>query len=65
MEGMEGWAEGCLEGYAEGCAEECTEVVQRGTGEVCGGVLIGHRGDCHWLPLATIDLVGDNREFEV
>ena len=19
----------------------------------------------HWLPLATIDLVGDNREFEV
>ena len=20
---------------------------------------------CHWLPLATIDLVGDNREFEV
>ena len=27
------------------------------------------RGRCaegyHWLPLATIDLVGDNREFEV
>ena len=21
--------------------------------------------DCHWLPLATTDLVGDNREFEV
>ena len=20
--------------------------------------------DCHWLPLATTDLVGDNREFE-
>ena len=20
---------------------------------------------CHWLPLANIDLVGDNREFEV
>ena len=24
-------------------------------------ILIGY----HWLPLATIDLVGDNREFEV
>ena len=28
-----------------------------------------HRGPgvpgYHWLPLATIDLVGDNREFEV
>ena len=23
-----------------------------------------HRGVYYWLPLATIDLVGDNREFE-
>ena len=22
-------------------------------------------GEYHWLPLATIDLVGDNRELEV
>ena len=54
------------------CAEGCAEVhggVHRGVrggvqrcAEVCGGVLVhGY----HWLPLATIDLVGDNREFEV
>ena len=31
-------------------------------GEVHGGVLVhGY----HWLPIATIDLVFDNREFEV
>ena len=36
------------------CVERCTEVH--------GGVLVhGY----HWLPIATIDLVGDNREFEV
>ena len=47
-------------------------------GGVRGGVCRGVRGggarrgarrgafvlDCHWLPLATSDLVGDNREFE-
>ena len=36
------------------CVEVCTEV--------CGGVLVHVY---HWLPIATIDLVGDNREFEV
>ena len=29
-----------------------------------GGVLLYVLG-YHWLPLATIDLVGDNREFDV
>ena len=38
----------------EGCAEGCTEGAWRGTFVL----------DCHWLPLATTDLVGDNREFE-
>ena len=28
-----------------------------------GASLFGH--SYHWLPLATIDLVGDNRELEV
>ena len=41
--------------------------VQRGVWRGCGGGV--WRGafvlDCHWLPLATTDLVGDNREFEV
>ena len=36
------------------CTERCKEVHE--------GVLVhGY----HWLPIATIDLVGDNREFEV
>ena len=39
-----------------GGVQRCTEVC----GEVHGGV---HRGP--WLPLATIGLVGDSREFEV
>ena len=30
-------------------------------GHVNGAVVLAY----HWLPLATIDLVGDNREFEV
>ena len=30
-------------------------------GHVGGAFVLG----CHWLPLATTDLVGDNREFEV
>ena len=29
-----------------------------------GGALVYVLG-YHWLPLATIDLVGDNRKFEV
>ena len=38
----------------------CTGVVHKGC--MCRGWLVlGY----HWLPLATIDLVGDNREFEV
>ena len=43
--------EGCVEGCAEGCMEGCAE---------------GHMEGCmEGLPLATINLVGDNREFEV
>ena len=30
-------------------------------GRVMGFTVLGY----HWLPLATIDLVGDNREFEI
>ena len=33
--------------------------------EVCGGFASLFVFGFHWLPLATIDLVGDNREFEV
>ena len=33
--------------------------------EVCGGFASLFVLGKHWLPLATIDLVGDNREFEV
>ena len=43
--------------------------MQRGHGgdtEGHGGIHRGvHVHGCHWLPLATIDLVGDNRVFEV
>ena len=49
----------------------------RGGSEGCGGGAEGHKGGTKgeqrgaegcvegWLPLATINLVGDNREFEV
>ena len=33
-------------------------------GENCKGASLSVLG-YHWLPLATIDLVGDNRKFEV
>ena len=58
----EGCTEGCAEGCVEGCAEGCVEGVQRGVqrGAWRGAFVL----DCHWLPLATTDLVGDNREFE-
>ena len=41
-----------------------------GEGKGCRGGVEGHRGGMEgctegWLPLATINLVGDNREFEV
>ena len=65
------YTEGCAEVHGGVCrgARRCAEVrrgvhrgarrgVRRGA-EVCGGVWQ------RWLPLATIDLVGDNREFEV
>ena len=54
--------EGCAEGWAEGCAEGCAEGARRGEwrGAWRGAFVL----DCHWLPLATTDLVGDNREFE-
>ena len=34
-------------------------------GGVCGGVCGGGTQRGYALPIATIDLVGDNREFEV
>ena len=55
--------------------QRCTEMgsAQRGT-QMCGGAWRGvqryvegctevHGRDYHWLPLATIDLVSDNREL--
>ena len=42
-------------------------LVQR-SAEVCRGVLGGpllYILGYHWLPLATIDLVGDNRKFDI
>ena len=53
-------AEGCRgvhEGVKRG-AEGCTEVHGGVCRRVCGGAQ-------RWLPLTTIDLVDDNREFEV
>ena len=48
--GMQRGAWRCMQGYME----------------VCGGVHGGvWRGVQRWLPLATIDLVGNNREFGV
>ena len=54
--------DGCTEVHGGVCrgVQRCTE----GCTEVCGGALLFVLG-YHWLPLATIDLVGDNREFEV
>ena len=55
---------------SESCAEVCGGV-QRSAEvctEVCRGVLRGpllYILGYHWLPLATIDLVGDNKEFEI
>ena len=52
-------AQRCAEGWWGQLTNQ--NLVQRCT-EVCGGVFVhGY----HWLPIATIDLVGDNREFEV
>ena len=46
-------------GVCGGCAEGCVEGVHGG-GAWRGAFVL----DCDWLPLATTDLVGDNREFE-
>ena len=43
---------------SQGAAERCRQ--SRGA-ERLSLTVLGY----HWLPLATIDLVGDNREFEV
>ena len=51
--------EGCTEGCAEGCVEGCTEGCMEGCVEGC------MEGCAEGLPLATINLVGDNREFEI
>ena len=62
-----GYAEGYVEGYAEGVHGGVRGGgMQRGYAEaVCGGgaslFVLGY----HWLPIATIDLVGDNTESEV
>ena len=56
-----GCMEGCTEGCAEGCTEGCMEGVHRGVrGGASSLFVLGY----HWLPLATTDLVGDNRHFE-
>ena len=64
-------------GIAEGTGVQGMQRVQGHTdarsAEGMGGIGVqgvqGHRGPgvpgYHWLSLATIDLVGDNREFEV
>ena len=49
------WCGGVSEGHG-GCAERCMEGCLEGCMEGCTD---------GWLPLATINLVGDNREFEV
>ena len=60
-------------GHVGACRER---VGAQGAHRGCIGARRGHIGahrghirgafvlDCHWLPLATTDLVGDNREFE-
>ena len=60
--GAQRYAEVC--GGVWRCAEVCRGV-HRGMWrytEVCASLFVLAY---HWLPLATIDLVGDNREFEV
>ena len=58
VEGVHGG--GMLRGYVEGYVEGvCGGGMQRG---YMGGTW---RAVQRWLPLATIDLVGNNREFEV
>ena len=50
--------------HVEGCAEVCGGL--HGGAQRCAKVCRGaQRGAQRWLPLATIHLVGDNREFEV
>ena len=56
--------------YAEVC--RCMQRSLEGSAEVCEGMwrcIKVCRGVCrrgyHWLHLVIIDLVGDNREFEV
>ena len=68
-----GTQRGTWRGYVEGvCRGGMWRGMQRGTWrgyteEICrGGMWSGAwRGVQRWLPLATINLVGDNREFEV
>ena len=66
------YAQRGAEGFAEGCMEVCGGVHRGVHGGACRGVcevvhevallfVLGY----HWFALATIDLVGDNREFEV
>ena len=45
-----GWGPLTNENHAWRCVEGCASLF-----------VLGY----HWLPIATIDLVGDNREFEV
>ena len=65
--GVRGGARRCAEGYTEGCMEVHRGVCRgawrcmEGCVEVCRGA---RRGAWRWLPLATINLVGDSREFE-
>ena len=54
------WGPLTNQNLAQRCTEGCAELC-RG---VRGGPLLYVLG-YHWLPLATIDLVGDNREFDI
>ena len=60
----ERYVEGYMEGYAEGvCRGGTWRGMWRGKWrDMWGASLFVH--SYHWLPLATIDLVGDNRELD-
>ena len=55
------WGQLTNQNLAWRCTEGCAEGYAEVHGEVRGGVLVHV---CHWLPIATIDLVGDNRNLK-
>ena len=52
-----------VQGVHAGVVGTLSQSEQEVHGGVHGGVCRGARRGYHWLPLATIDLVGDNGEF--